>query len=321
VSIPEFRRFSDLATVAAEPDWLWEGFLAAGQVTMLAGDAFSGKSTLVTGLLAAMVCGDRFLGRSTRRGTALLLSEETDQQLVARARRFGTIDSGHGVLTRTDGIAGCVWEELIGHATEHAKAKGHGVLVVDTFAGLAGLQKDEENDAGAVTKILRPLVVAGGKGLAVLVLHHTNKSGGVRGSQAFRATVDISVHLARSKHSNKLALSTESRHSDPHEGRLNARLDTTGLRWHYDTPASERGTRPARRDTARDTILRALADAGPRGLTNAELVGPAGPSKSTVKRRMQRLRADGFVDRAGRGVRSDPHRWTPTTKGRVQGGR
>jgi hypothetical protein len=314
VSVPSVRRFSDLATVAVEPDWLWEGFLASGQVTMLAGDSFAGKSTLVTGLLAAMARGDRFLGRATRCGTALLLSEETDQQLAARAHRFETLGSAHGVLTRTDGIAECGWEELIEHATAHALARDHGLLVIDTFAGLARLEKDDENDAGAVTKRLRPLVVAGGKGLAVLLLHHTNKWGGVRGSQAFRATVDISVHLSRSKHSSKLAIATESRHIDIEAGKLSAWLATDARPWRYVTHAPERPPVP-RRDASstRAAVLRALTTAGPRGATYAELAVLPSLSKSKVKRCLPGLYDSGLVDRDGAGTKSDPYRWTLAT--------
>jgi AAA domain len=55
-----------LENVPPEPDWNWQGYLAPSAVTLLAGRAKVGKSTLIFGLVAAIQDGDPFLDRRTR---------------------------------------------------------------------------------------------------------------------------------------------------------------------------------------------------------------------------------------------------------------
>jgi hypothetical protein len=211
VSGLEFRPISALTTLPAEPPWCWRGFLAGGWVTLLTGDAFAGKSTLTAGLLTALARGVPFLGYETARTTAVWVSEEDDHGLAAKAQRFGLIGEQGTILGRRQ-LAGVGMERLVEQAAKYARDHGHGLLVVDSFAGLARLQGEEENHAGAVTEKLRLLQDAAALGLAVLLTHHTPKGGkGPRGSGAFRAAADIAIEYTRERKSNRFSLTTESR--------------------------------------------------------------------------------------------------------------
>jgi hypothetical protein len=101
-----------------------------------------------------------------------------------------------------------LWPELIAGTTEWALETGARMLVVDSFATLAGLQAEHENDAAAVTNALKPLEDSAGKGLAVLFLHHANRQGRARGSTAFGAAADIAIQLV-SKKNTHFVLQTE----------------------------------------------------------------------------------------------------------------
>src|SRR5437899_518890 len=61
---------------AAATDWLWHGYLAAGQLTLLTSLWKSGKTTLLAVLLARMRDGGQLLGMPVRCAKALVLSEE-----------------------------------------------------------------------------------------------------------------------------------------------------------------------------------------------------------------------------------------------------
>jgi len=63
----EARSFAGLRELPPEPDWLWQGFLAPGSLTMMAGHPFAGKSMLVSGLLKALETGASFLGARPRK--------------------------------------------------------------------------------------------------------------------------------------------------------------------------------------------------------------------------------------------------------------
>jgi hypothetical protein len=163
-----FRTFSDLAKLPPEPEWLWDGLLARGALTMLAGHPYVGKTMLVSGLLKAMEAGCEFLGRPTQAATAVLVTEEHEVTLRPRAEQLGLMELRSQFVGRGDGVLQLDWPTLIDQAANHALKSGHSLLVIDTFTGLAGLHAEEENDAGAITERLHPLQAAAGKDLAVL---------------------------------------------------------------------------------------------------------------------------------------------------------
>jgi predicted ATP-dependent serine protease len=200
-----------------EPDWTWEGYLAPGTITLLAGRPKAGKSTLAFGLFGAVSEGSAFAGRNTRATGVLLLSEERRDTLLQKQRRFnlnGSID----LLMRHE-VGAESWPEVVSDAVARCKERGLGVLVIDTFDKWAPLHGDQENSSGAVNEALRPLAEAAGEGLAVLLITHQRKAGGshgeaVRGSNALTGSVDVIVELERVGESNPDArlLRSHSRH-------------------------------------------------------------------------------------------------------------
>jgi hypothetical protein len=181
------------------PPWTWDGYLTPGHITLLAGDAKAGKSTLVYGLLGALENGSTFAGRPTRKTKAAVISEEGRDTIREKLQRFG---GGTHLVVAPEHLYLKEWGALIEQVTDLAIENGCGLLVVDTFANLAQLRDDEENSAGAVIAKLAPLLRAAHKGLAVLLIHHTRKSGGangvgVRGSGALTARASIVIQLSR----------------------------------------------------------------------------------------------------------------------------
>lgn len=62
--------------VPDDDDWICDGILEVGEVTVLAGRAQVGKSTLARFLAACVLEGRPFLGRKTKRGPVLLANAE-----------------------------------------------------------------------------------------------------------------------------------------------------------------------------------------------------------------------------------------------------
>src|SRR5262245_53829230 len=66
-----------LAAVArSSTQWLWQGYLAAGGVTLLTSQWKAGKTTLASVLLARMKSGGLLAGLPVTAGKALVVSEE-----------------------------------------------------------------------------------------------------------------------------------------------------------------------------------------------------------------------------------------------------
>jgi AAA domain len=281
----------------------------AGTLTMLSGHPFVGKSMLVGGLVKAIEGAKPFLGRPTSRSTAVVLMEEDDTVLRVRAEMLGLIELESTFISRSRGALAFDWRTLVEHATQHAVEIGHGLLVVDTFPGLAGLRGEEENDAGAVGERLRPLQRAAGEGLAVLLLHHMNAYGQPRGSKAFRGIVDTSIRFQRTGKGGAFRLDTESRF--PTQTTLRAKLVETTGDWSYVALGTDQPHSPGE-GTGRPTdacLRQALVDAGPAGLTYQHLDSLPGLSMDIGKKRLPGLFAKGVVGRRGAGTRTDPYYW------------
>jgi hypothetical protein len=69
------------------PPWLWHGYLGPGRVTVLTSQWKTGKTTLLSLLLARMLEGGELGGRAVAAGKALIISEESE---VRRCREAVT---------------------------------------------------------------------------------------------------------------------------------------------------------------------------------------------------------------------------------------
>ncbi|MFL6098804.1 MAG: AAA family ATPase [Actinomycetales bacterium] len=190
--------------LAAEPKFLVEGIVST-TVTMLAGAPYSGKSSLTDSLGAALVTGeDTWLGRAIEPGEhrvgyvvtdpgavaeaqerlALLAPEATDRLLIARFN--------HNDPNQT-------WLAL---AAELAEA-GADLMIVDNLLGAMPPGCDPSN-AEHARAFIQQMDQARDFGLALLVAHHTAKSGlgnsgkSPLGSQLWRAWPQASILLQKS---------------------------------------------------------------------------------------------------------------------------
>jgi hypothetical protein len=301
--------FSHLQTLPPEPEWLWRGMLAKGSLTMLAAHPFAGKSMLVGGLLKALDDARPFLGLPTQRASALLVTEEDATVLRSRAASFVLFGAKSRYVARS-GSAGLEWEELVAAATEQARDARHELLVFDTFAGLAGLRGEEENDAGAITMRLRSLRAAAADGLAVLFLHHMNGYGQPRGSRAFRGMVDISLLLTRPSHGQVVTVAGEGRFPGVTAEKVRAKLVEAPDGWFYEPLDGKSTSRTTRQSASADELLlRALAEAGGEGLTYRQIDQIEGLSVDMAKRRLPEWREQEKVTTIGSGRKGGPYRW------------
>jgi predicted ATP-dependent serine protease len=295
-----------LAELPAEPSWIWDGILAREQVTMLTGKPFGGKSTLLLGLLTALSREAEFLGCATSPATALVVSEENPYAFKSHVERFGCDDTDHVCITSADGLLALAWEDLIEQATEAAVDEGHDLLVIDSFAGLARLGSEEENDSAAITDKLRPLQEAASYGLAVLFLHHMGHQGRPRGSTAFSAVADISTRLIRNDEQHQFTLKTQSRFHPPEP--IKATLDTSEQPNRYRLVSSA-GERRAEKVDIDKLIVKTLRDRVGAGLATEEVGARNGLTLDQAKKRLPRLLKAGQVERDGEGVKGNPYRY------------
>jgi putative DNA primase/helicase len=303
-----------LANVPAEPPWTWDGYLAPGAITLLAGRPKVGKSTLVFGLFEAILAARTFLEHTTRAQGILLLSEERESTLAEKARRFGLEGNLHLLMRHQ--VNGEPWEEIMAAATAYCLAHELGVLAIDTWDKWTGIKGDAENSAGSVIEALDPIVQAAGAGLCVPVVAHQRKSLGdfgeaVRGSNALTGGVDIVVEIERPR-SDVLAgdgvrvLNAVSRFAATPEELVIA-LTEDGYEARGDTLEAKADAESAQVQAA----IEALGEA-----TAAQISEETGIPKASVHRHAQRLceGQNAPISRSGRGKRGSPFVFRPSVQ-------
>ena len=295
------------ASVPPEPPWVWNGYIARGAVTVLAGKPKAGKSTLGLALANAVADGrTSFLGHDIDPGPVVYTSEEGAATL---AHKLGTGDLR--LVTRETAWPKPTWPELIAAAVAEAQRVDAALIVIDTFAFWAALGSDAEKDAGSVQAAMEMLVEAARNEIAVLLVVHSRKAGGedgeaIRGSSALAGAADIIIELERvadgpARQRKVLALSRYP--TTP--GALVLEHDVNQGEWRLIGEGADRDD--ARAISDRAALMDALSVE--EGLTRAELEELLETPQRQWHRTLDQLIDTGHVEKSGAGKKGDPHRF------------
>jgi hypothetical protein len=180
-------------------DWPWEGFLAAGEITLLTSQWKAGKTTLLSIFLARLDCGGSLLGRPVRATKAIVVSEEA--QLPWR-QRHQRLHFGQSLRLMSRPFHGkpsfSEWDEFVDRLAALGADDGYGIVVIDTLGNL--FPRGVEHNADCMQRALASLRKLTDRGIAVWLLHHPRKGRALegqlaRGTSALPAFVDILLEL------------------------------------------------------------------------------------------------------------------------------
>jgi AAA domain len=189
---------------AARPstgDWLWHGYLAPRQTTLLTAMWKTGKTTFIAGLLAKLKAGGEYCGHKVRPGRALVVSEEENVHWLNRARK---LDLEPHVRFICKPFAGRPtsdeWEALLDHIVAMHELQVLDLVVIDTLTSFTPYCG--ENHASNVIDFLTSLRRLTEQGISVLLKHHPRKSESAigsyaRGTGALSASIDIVLEMYR----------------------------------------------------------------------------------------------------------------------------
>ena len=218
-------------------EWLIAGIMPLGSVMLLAASGGTGKSTIVYNWALKIALGEPWSGRRCHQGKSLII--QSDEPLVDTSEKLGVIGFKEAGLQ-----AGTIdfWENWrFGHMKqlEDYVRKNRPVFVaIDSLtACLSGMDVDlVKSNAGDVIYGLRD--IANQYKCSIIILHHLNKSGGLRDSTSFVDNVSEVVKLTRSENNgdpNQFILEWLKSRSGL-TGKHVLQRDTLSYGWHYAGP-------------------------------------------------------------------------------------
>ena len=283
----------DAKSNANSVDWYAHDMIAPGCWTEVVGIMKEGKTTLVGGLVRAILHGDTFLDRQTRKTGILWATEQVGISFVATLERARLLEEQNLRVVSIANTFGQPWDVAGAAIVQRAKERECGIIIVDTLARLAGIA--DEDEARSVV-CLNPFLAARAAGIAVVFVRHGRKSGGAinvaaRGSGAITGEMDICLRIEA-----PLGVTSDYRHLDG----ISRLTDTLDLHLEYKDGAYVLGPDPEKLKQASTVapIVGALTQA-PHGRTTAELVAETELSTSTINNHLRKLVAAGTVAKTG----------------------
>jgi hypothetical protein len=191
----------DALTIASSDkarDWLIAGIVPLGSVTLLAAAGGTGKTTLVYNWALHIALGMPWSGRRCMKGRCLLIS--ADEPLTDTAEKLSVIGYQDAGLQPGDISFWETWRFAnMKQLEEYIRKERPSLVMIDSLtACLAGMNVDlAKSSAGDAIYGLRDM--ANAYRCSIVILHHLNKSGGLRDSTSFVDNVSEVVKLTRSE--------------------------------------------------------------------------------------------------------------------------
>jgi hypothetical protein len=310
---------ADLEHTAPAQPWLWHGYLAPGNVTLLTSQWKTGKTTLVSILLHHLKTGGPVADLPLRPGTALVLSEESPALWLDRSRHYDYAGHVHWFCRPFRALpTPAQWHQFLSHILAiHQQAKID-LFIIDPLATF--LPGRNENNSALMMDFLTPLQTLTAAGLAVLILHHPRKDSSTdgrspRGSGALPGFADILVemhHPISADPTRRRHLLAWSRHAQtPPALVLELNSDATN----YTNLGAPLDVAAAAEQSTFETLL----DLADTKLTRDEIhsLWPTipRPAPNTLWRWLDKAVHAGRIRRGGTGQKSDPFRyWSPVAE-------
>lgn len=176
--------------------WLIGGVIMENSFNVVFGDPGVMKSFLAIDMAAHVATKRSWNGHDIPHNgkVVYVLGEGTSglpDRVAAWETHHNTTMEGVSFVPEAIHAGSKMWDNLVQYATEERPK----LVVIDTLARMAG-NMESENDATSMGKFIRACddvrIASGG---SVLVVHHANKMGGMRGSNALDGACDTIIRM------------------------------------------------------------------------------------------------------------------------------
>lgn len=200
-------------------EWIINNLFSAGSISLVVGESGSKKTWILLDMAVCVARGENWIGFSTIQGATLVIDEDNGERKLAG--RLHKILSAHGANESTPvhyvSLAGFDLRK-IDDANELEmliNLTSARLVIIDTMADIMpGCDENSVKDVLPIFMTLRR--IAERTRAAIVLIHHTNKIGGYRGSTALKGAVDLMLMVDSKPDSPNIDFKTEkARDTEP----------------------------------------------------------------------------------------------------------
>ncbi|PIR24838.1 MAG: hypothetical protein COX62_05815 [Deltaproteobacteria bacterium CG_4_10_14_0_2_um_filter_43_8] len=179
-------------------DWIVEGLLSIGGVSLLVAKPKTGKSTIARQIALAVAKGDNVFGRKSKSGLVVYLALEERRTDVKNHFRDMGVDGNENIKVH----AAPTPEDAINQLKKMVEEESPSFIIIDTMSRL--IRMKDVSDYSQATSGLDPiLAIARGFNSHVMLLHHSKKGDdksidSILGSTGIAGSVDTIILMNRS---------------------------------------------------------------------------------------------------------------------------
>lgn len=180
-------------------DWIVKDFIAPGSLVMFAGEPGSKKTWALLDMAVCVALGEPWLEHNTKQGVVLIVDEESGTRRLHR--RIGQAIKGHPPLREPQLVYtslnafNMAQPDDINTLQVLIAGQGAQLVIIDTLADIMpGKDENAVKDVQPVFLALRRIAEL--TSCAIVLIHHTGKAGGYRGSSAMAGAVDLLVEVS-----------------------------------------------------------------------------------------------------------------------------
>ncbi len=281
-------------------EWTVDGLISEGSVSVVFGEPGCGKTWALFDLAVCVARGDAWLTMATKKGAVLIIDEESGRRRLSR--RMGEVMRGHdaGPDTPIMGVSLAAFD--LGSADDLAEIRALIIrnkikmVIVDALADvMPGRDENAVKDTAPIFLSLRK--IAEETQAAIIVIHHSNKGGGYRGSSSIKGAIDLLLNVEKKNESNNMTFKTEKAR-DTTAGAFGATMNFDGGKFWLTASEYDRNT--ALYKNGELYVMRYLKASGTG--TQADIQGSAdGCTENQARLSVYKLVNMGLVERINAG--------------------
>ena len=241
-------------------EWVVDKLLSAGSLSLVVGEGGSKKTYAMLDLCVALASGGSWLNFPARASPVLVIDEESGNRRLAR--RLGDTLRGHAAAESTPLFYVSLAAFDFGSTQDINQLQ---VLIQQTSARLVLIDAlvdvmpgRDENSVQFVQPVFLALRrVAETTRAAIVLIHHSNKAGGYRGSTAIKGAVDLMLQVESQPESALIEFKTEkARDTEPANFTAEAHFEPQSF---YLTPGFGFQKNVSRLSKAQEYVIRYLS--------------------------------------------------------------